>query len=114
MRPLISLVINVRNGADDLSKCLRSLRDFAVEIIVVDMLYRRQCLNCSNSWGQRYFPFVHMKHVDRLETLPFPQATRPMDKYSLVDEYLFKTLKRELKRITARTDIDFVRIPRRI
>ena len=36
-RPHISAVINVRNEAKNLNKCLKSISDFADEIIVVDM-----------------------------------------------------------------------------
>jgi (heptosyl)LPS beta-1,4-glucosyltransferase len=36
-KPNISVVVNVRNEVEHLSKCLKSISDFADEIVVVDM-----------------------------------------------------------------------------
>ncbi|MDD4785372.1 MAG: glycosyltransferase, partial [Candidatus Shapirobacteria bacterium] len=36
-KPLISAVINVRNEAEALNKCLRSIKNMVDEIIIVDM-----------------------------------------------------------------------------
>ena len=113
MRPLISAVINVRNEADDLSKCLRSLRDFADEIIVVDMHSTDASVSIAQTLGAKVFSFRPMKHVEPARNFALSKATGRWIILLDPDEYLSKTLKRELKRITARTDIDFVRIPRK-
>jgi len=113
MRPLISAVINVRNEADDLSKCLRSLRDFANEIIVVDMHSTDASVSIAQTLGAKVFSFRPMKHVEPARNFALSKATGRWIILLDPDEYLSKTLKRELKRITTRTDIDFVRIPRK-
>ena len=35
-KPTISVVINVRNEAEDLKKCLKSIKGFADEVVIVD------------------------------------------------------------------------------
>ena len=58
-RPNISAVINVRNEANNLSKCLRSLRDFADEIIVVDMHSTDNSVGCPKIPRQNIFVSSH-------------------------------------------------------
>jgi (heptosyl)LPS beta-1,4-glucosyltransferase len=113
MRPLISAVINVRNESEALRKCLRSLREFANEVIVVDMHSTDASTSIAQSFGAKVFSYRPMKYVEPARNFALSKATGRWVILLDPDEYLPKSLKRELKQLTTRTDIDFVRIPRK-
>ena len=108
----ISVVINVRNEADHLSKCLRSIKDIANEIIVVDMKSTDDSVKIAKSYGAKVFSYRPMKFVEPARNFALSKATSSWILLLDPDEYLQKTLKNELKSITQRNDVDFVKIPR--
>lgn len=113
MKPLISAVINVINEADNLKKCLHSLKNFADEIIVVDMESTDGSQEIAKKFGAKVFSFRPMKYVEPARNFALSKATGKWIILLDPDEYLPKTLKHELKKITQRNDVDFVRIPRK-
>ncbi len=112
-QPLISAVINVRNEADVLNKCLQSLTNFADEIIVVDMHSIDGSAQIAQKYGAKVFPYRPMKVVEPARNFALSKATGKWIILLDPDEYLNKTLKKELKKITQRSDVDFVKIPRK-
>jgi len=112
-RPNISAVINVRNEAENLAKCLRSIRDFADEIIVVDMHSTDHSVDVAKKYGATVYPYRPMKYVEPARNFALSKATGRWIILLDPDEYLNKTLKRELKKISLRSDVDYVRIPRK-
>ncbi|MFA6533265.1 MAG: glycosyltransferase family 2 protein [Patescibacteria group bacterium] len=112
-RPSISAVINVRNEAENLSRCLRSIKNFADEIIVVDMHSTDGSSEIATSFGAKVFPYRPMKVVEPARNFALSKATGKWIILLDPDEYLNKTLKKELIKITHRSDVDFVRIPRK-
>jgi len=113
MKPQISAVINVRNEADKLKKCLFSLKNFANEIIIVDMESTDGSLEIAKDYGAKIFSYKPMKYVEPARNYALSKATGKWIILLDPDEYLPKTLKKELKKIILRHDIDFVRIPRK-
>ena len=111
-KPNISVVINVRNEADHLSKCLRSIKDFADEIIVVDMKSTDKSASVAKSYGAKVFSYKPMKFVEPARNYALSKATGKWILLLDPDEYLSKTLKKELKKITQRSDVDYVKMPR--
>jgi len=109
----ISAVINVRNEVDNLSKCLRSIRDFADEIIVVDMHSTDGSVQVAQKYGAKVYPYRPMKYVEPARNFALSKATGRWIILLDPDEYLNKTLKRELKKISLRSDVDYVSIPRK-
>lgn len=109
----ISVVINVRNEAENLAKCLRSVRDFADEIIVVDMHSTDKSLEVAKKYGAKVYSYRPMKYVEPARNFALSKATGRWIILLDPDEYLNKTLKRELKKISLRTDVDYVHIPRK-
>jgi glycosyltransferase involved in cell wall biosynthesis len=108
----VSVVINVRNESENLARCLKSLKNFADEIIVVDMHSTDNSYQIATSFGAKVFPYRWMKVVEPARNFAISKAT---SKWILIldpDEVLSKSLKRELKKITLRSDVDFVKIPR--
>jgi len=113
MRPLISAVINVINEADSLKRCLRSLKNFADEVIVVDMESTDGSVEVAQKFGAKVYSYRPMKYVEPARNFALSKATGKWIILLDPDEYLPKTLKKELKKITQRASADFVRIPRK-
>lgn len=112
-RPLISAVINVYNEAKNLDRCLKSLQHFANEIIVVDMHSTDQSVAVATKYGAKVFSYRWSVVVEPARNFALSKANGKWIILLDPDEYLGKTLKKELKKITTRTDVDFVRIPRK-
>ena len=114
MKPKInvSAVINVRNEAQHLSKCLKSIKDFVDEIIVVDMHSTDDSVAIAKSYNAKVFSYRPMKYVEPARNFALSKASGKWILLLDPDEYLSKTLKRELQKITLRADVDFVKIPR--
>lgn len=112
-KPLITAVINVRNEAENLKKCLKSIKNFADEIIVVDMHSTDGSSQVAADYGAKVYPYRWMKVVEPARNFALSKAAGKWIILLDPDEYLNKTLKKELKKITQRTDVDWVKIPRK-
>lgn len=111
-KPNISVVINVRNEAENLNKCLRSIKNFANEIIVVDMKSTDGSAKIAKAANAKVFSYKPMKFVEPARNFAISKATGKWILLLDPDEYVTKTLKKELINITKRGDVDYVRIPR--
>ncbi|MGI5841351.1 MAG: glycosyltransferase family 2 protein [Patescibacteria group bacterium] len=112
-KALVSAVINVRNEAGVLPKCLQSLKNFADEIIVVDMHSSDASAQIAQKYGAQVYSYRPMKVVEPARNFAISKAKGKWIILLDPDEYIHKTLKNELLRITQRSDIDFVKIPRK-
>jgi (heptosyl)LPS beta-1,4-glucosyltransferase len=112
-KPLISAVINVRNEADKLSRCLKSIKNFADEIVVVDMHSTDGSDQIAKDFGATVYPYRWTKVVEPARNFALSKANGKWIILLDPDEYLNKTLKAELKSITQRSDVDWVKIPRK-
>jgi glycosyltransferase involved in cell wall biosynthesis len=111
-KPNISVVINVRNEAEHLIRCLKSIKDFADEIIVVDMKSTDNSVAIAKEFGAKIFSYRPMKFVEPARNFALSKAKSKWILLLDPDEYLNRSLKKELKKITLRSDVDFVKIPR--
>src|SRR4030042_2408892 len=112
-KPLISAVINVWNEANVLPRCLKSLHGFADEIIVVDMQSTDNSAQIAQEFGAKVFQFHHLDVVDPARNFALSKATGKWIILLDPDEYLTKTLKNELLRLTQNRHLDYVKIPRK-
>lgn len=112
-KPLISAVINVRNEAENLDKCLKSIRSIADELIVVDMNSSDNSVEIAKKYGAKIFPYRFLKVVEPARNFALSKATGKWILLLDPDEYLGKSLKKELIAITKRPDVDYVKIPRK-
>ena len=112
-KPTISVVVNVKNEAENLNRCLKSIKNFAEEIIVVDMHSSDDSVSIAQSYGAKVFQYRVMKFVEPARNYALSKATGKWIMLLDPDEMLPKSLKIELLKITQRTDIDYVRIPRK-
>jgi glycosyltransferase involved in cell wall biosynthesis len=111
-KPNISVVVNVRNEAEHLDKCLKSIKDFADEIIVVDMKSTDESVKIAKKYNSKIFSYKPMKFVEPARNYALSKATGKWVLLLDPDEYLSRTLKKEFKKITTRNDVDFVKVPR--
>ncbi|MFA6518431.1 MAG: glycosyltransferase family 2 protein [Candidatus Shapirobacteria bacterium] len=112
-KPLISAVINIHNEVKTLEKCLRSIRGFADEIIIIDMESTDNGAEIAKNFNAKVISHRFVKYVEPVRNFALSKTT---GKWVLIldpDEYLNTTLKKELLRVTQRKDVDFVRIPRK-
>ena len=112
-KTLISVVINVRNEAENLDKCLKSVKSIADEIIVVDMHSSDNSVEIAKKYNAKIYPYRFLRVVEPARNFALSKATGKWILLLDPDEYLGKTLKKELLAITKRTDVDFVKIPRK-
>jgi (heptosyl)LPS beta-1,4-glucosyltransferase len=112
-KPLISAVINVKNEAEALNKCLRSIKNLVDEIIVIDMDSTDGSQEIAKNAGAKVFFYRPMKFVEPARNFALSKATGKWILLLDPDEFLNKTLKRELLTITKRNDVDYVKIPRK-
>lgn len=112
-KPLISAVINVRNEAEALNKCLRSVKKMVDEIIVVDMESTDGSQEIAKNAGAKLYSYRPMKYVEPARNFALSKATGKWILLLDPDEFLNKTLKKELLCITKRNDVDYVKIPRK-
>lgn len=112
-KPLISAVINVRNEAENLDKCLKSIKNIVDEIIVIDMQSSDDSAKVALKYGAKVFPYRFLKVVEPARNFALSKADGKWILLLDPDEYLNKSLKKELIAITKRSDIDFVKIPRK-
>jgi len=112
-KPLISAVINVKNEAEALNKCLRSIKKLVDEIIVVDMNSTDGSQEIAKTAGAKVYSYRPMKFVEPARNFALSKATGKWILLLDPDEFLNKTLKRELLSITKRSDVDYVKIPRK-
>lgn len=112
-KPLISAVINVRNEAENLEKCLKSISKLVDEIIVVDMQSTDGSDLVAKKYNANVYPYKPLKYVEPARNYGISKANGKWILLLDPDETLPLTLKRELLRITTRTDVDFVKIPRK-
>lgn len=109
----ISAVINVRNEAEKLQKCLKSLQGFADEIIVIDMHSTDGSGVIAQAAGAVVYPYRWLRAVEPARNFGLSKARGDWIILLDPDEYLNRTLKQELLKISPRPDVNFVRIPRK-
>ena len=112
-KPLISVIVNTRNEAKHLQKCLKSIIDLADEIIVVDMHSTDTSRQVAEDFNAKVFSYRPTKVVEHARKFALSKAKGKWILLLDPDEYLNKSLKKELRKITQRKDIDFVKIPRK-
>jgi len=112
-KPLISAVINVRNEAENLDKCLKSIKNIVDEVIVIDMHSTDDSAKIALKYGAKVFSYRFLKVVEPARNFALSKAGGKWILLLDPDEYLGKSLKKELIAITKRSDIDFVKIPRK-
>lgn len=108
----ISVVVNTKNEAKYLKKCLKSVVGFAQEIVVVDMYSKDNSVAIAKSFKAKVFRHPPLSYVEPARNFAISKARGEWILVLDPDEYITTYLKKELKKITNRQDVSFVKIPR--
>ncbi len=109
----ISVVINTRNEARNLKKSLSSVRNFADEIIVVDMESVDDSRKIAKKYGAKVFVHKALSYVEPARNFAIEKATGDWILILDPDEVVPKTLQAKLKEIVAEPTAHYFRIPRK-
>lgn len=109
----ISVVVNTWNEEKNISRCLESVKDFADEIVMVDMESEDKTVEIAKKFRAKVFSHKPTFYVEPARNFALRKA---LGKYILVidaDEALPKSLAKKLGKIAKEDKVDYVEIPRK-
>jgi len=109
---IISAVLNVKNEADNLDRCLKSISGFVDEIVITDMESTDKSVQIAKKYGAKIFSIKPANVVEHARNFGLSKASGKWILLLDPDEYLNISLKKELQSIVKRNDVDYVKIPR--
>lgn len=109
----ISVVVNTYNEEKNLARCLESVKDFADEIVVVDMHSADKTAEIAKKFKAKVYYHEYTRYVEPARNFALQKATGDWILLIDGDEEIPFTLKEEIKKITQENRVDFVKIPRR-
>ncbi len=109
----ISTVINTYNEEKNLDRCLESIKDFSDEIVVVDMHSDDKTVDIAKKYSAKVFLYEHTRYVEPARNFALSKAQGDWILLIDADEELPEGLIKELKKVSARNEVDFVQIPRK-
>lgn len=113
MQAKISVVINTHNEEKNLSRCLESVKEFANEIVVVDMHSADKTVEIAKKHGAQVFEHEYTRYVEPARNFALSQATGDWILLIDADEELSGTLRKKLEEIVEKDVLDYVEIPRK-
>lgn len=109
----ITAVVNTYNEEQNISHCLKSARQLADKIVVVDMHSTDQTVEIAKKFGAKVFEHDYVGYVEPARNFALKKATGDWILIIDADEELPDSLARELKKIVAEDRADYVVIPRK-
>jgi len=110
----ISVVINCTpEEISDLGLCLKTLQRFADEIIIVDMDCGEKLDELKKKYSLIIYSHPRLAVVEPARNFGISKATNSWVLLLDPDERLPISLRKELKQIVSRSDIDYVKMPRK-
>jgi len=109
----VSVVVNTYNEEKNLSGCLESAKDFADEIIVVDMHSDDKTVEIAKKFGAKIFEHEYTRYVEPARNFALSRATGDWILLIDADEELPPALRGKLKDIVKENVFDYVEIPRK-
>lgn len=109
----ISVVINTRNEEHNLSKALSSVKNFADEVVVVDMQSEDTTIQLAREAGAKVFEFKKAGYVEPARNFAISKAKGEWILILDADEQIGKGLKGKLRGITKNPKADYYRLPRK-
>ncbi len=109
---MVSVVVNSFNEGEDLDKCLHSIKDFADDIVVVNMDSSDSTAEVAKKYGARVFNHSQVDYIEPVREFEVEKA-----KYDWVlildpDERVTSQLKQKLSEIEKQDEYVAVNIPR--
>lgn len=109
----ISVVINTLNEEKNLSRALTSIKNFADEIVVVDMKSDDKTQDIARKSGAKVYEHQRMGYVEPARNYAIGKASKDWILVLDADEEVPPSLEKELKKIAENADADYYRIPRK-
>lgn len=109
----ISAVINTLNEEKKISRCLASLKGFANEIIVVDMMSTDRTVEIAKKYGAKVFKHKRVGYVEPARNFAISKAKYDWIIILDADEEVSEGLKKYIKKETKEPQADYYRIPRK-
>ncbi|RJR23671.1 glycosyltransferase family 2 protein [Candidatus Microgenomates bacterium] len=111
--PKISVVVNTYKEEKNIQRCLASVKDFAGEIVVVDMHSDDKTVEIAKKYNARVFYHDYTRYVEPARNFAITKAKGDYIFIIDADEELSSTLASELTRIAREGKVDYVEIPRK-
>ncbi|MBP9758724.1 glycosyltransferase family 2 protein [Candidatus Dojkabacteria bacterium] len=109
----ISAVINTLNEAKKIGRCLASLKGFANEVIVVDMMSTDSTRDIAKKYGAKVFKHKRVGYVEPARNFAISKARYDWIIILDADEEIPEGLKSYLKKEIKDTKYDYFRLPRK-
>lgn len=107
----LSVVINTKNEESHIQECLESVRDWADEIIVVDMSSTDKTVEIAKTMGAKVYSTPDIGWVEPIRQWSFNKASCEWILWLDADERVPKTLRKKINEIIKADEYDVVRIP---
>lgn len=113
----ISAVYCIHNGEEFLEKSLKSIRDFADEIIVVDLESTDKTIEIAKKYKVKIFKHKNLRYVEPVRNFGISKATGDwilvLDPDEELSSELKNLLKNEINSSTVEPRADYYRLPRK-
>ena len=109
----ISVVINTLNEEKYLASCLESVKDFADEIVVVDMESEDKSIKIAKKFAAHVYTHKRLSYVEPARNFAIKKATGDWILLLDPDEEVQPELITKLRKIVEDNSADYVRIPRK-
>lgn len=109
----ISVVINTLNEEENLPRALASVKDWADEIVVVDMHSEDMTVEIAKKYGARVFNHKKTGYVEPARNYAISKATGEWILILDADEEISETLAEKLKRLSQDSEVGYFAIPRK-
>ncbi len=109
----ISVVINTLNEEKNLPRALASVKNFADEIVVVDMKSDDKTVEITKKAGAKVYQHKRIGYVEPARNYAVSKATGEWILILDADEQAPKALIKELKKIVQKPKADYYRLPRK-
>ena len=110
---MISVVINTLNEEKNLSRALESVREFADEVVVVDMYSDDKTAEIAEKAGAKVFKHKRVGYVEPARNFAIEKAAGDWILILDADEEIGKSLSSSLKKIVIEGKCNYVAIPRK-
>lgn len=109
----ISVVINTKNEEKNIVECIASVKDFADEIVVIDMHSTDKTVEYAKKMGAHVFSVKDYGYVEPARNFGFKKATGDWILILDADERMTKTLCKKLRKVVDEGNSDIIFIPRK-
>lgn len=109
----ISVVVNTRNEEEYLPRAIASVKEFANEVVVVDMESSDNTVEIAKKLGAKVFKHDKLNYVEPARNFGISKASSDWILILDPDEEISKDLAKKIKEIVNTDTIDYYRIPRK-